>query len=452
MGSRSGNVSGGEPEQVQWAVVSANLFDVLAVRPALGRGFMATEDAPGAQPVAIISHALWQRRFGGAADAIGGDADARRSPDAGGRCAAGRLLVSDVPWHDRRLAAARRRPVDGRRFARGARSMGVVARLREGMSLAPARTQVDTIAAGLATAYPRFNTGRLIIVVPLSEQVTRGVQDGALVLLGAVACVLLIACANVAGLLLARGAARQRELTIRAALGASRRRLLRFQLAESLALASLGGLAGLLLAVWIVDLVLQFPLKTDSLFVPYAVSRSAIGVDAGGACVHRGRHAADVVRVRSRPRLACGPGRAMDALRAGVRATLSRRQRRARATLVVVEVAVAVALLVIAGLLLRSFSACQRSIPAFDPLACCRCRSTLSRAGYAQSERAAAFYREALDRLAALPGVLPRRLSNTCRSPASTRAPGSTSTAVRRPRAPTSNRRTTEASAPAISR
>ena len=400
-----GTLSGGEPEPVQWAVVSSSLFDVLSVRPALGRGFMATEDAPGAQPVAIISHGLWQRRFGGAADAIGGVVTLDDRPmQVVGVLPAGFSFLTFPGTTDVWLPLGAD-PASGRRFARGARSMGVVARLREGTSLASARTQVDTIAAGLATAHPRFNSGRRIIVVPLSEQVTRGVRDGALVLLGAVACVLLIACANVAGLLLARGAARQRELTIRAALGASRRRLLRFQLAESLALASLGGLAGLLLAVWIVDLVLQFPLKTDSLFVPYAVSRSAIRLDRAALAFTAGVTLLTSLLFGLAPAWPAARAAAMDALRAGVRATISRRQRRARATLVVAEVAVAVVLIVVAGLLLRAFARVSAVDPGFRPDGVLSMQITLSRAGYAQSERAAAFYREAIDRLAVLPGV-----------------------------------------------
>ena len=148
------------------------------------------------------------------------------------------------------------------------------------MTLGQARAEADAIAAGLAAKYPRFNTGRLFRLVPLRDQVVRGVKDAALVLLAAVSFVLLIACANVASLLLARATTRQRELTIRAALGASRRRLIRYQLAESAVLAAAGGGAGILLAVWLVDLLVTIPYRTDSLFVPYSVPRSAIGVDA----------------------------------------------------------------------------------------------------------------------------------------------------------------------------
>jgi putative ABC transport system permease protein len=400
-----GTVSGGEPEPVQWAVVSASVFDVLSVRPALGRRFTTAEDSPGTAPVAMISHGLWQRRFGGATDAIGGlvTLDDRPLHVIGVLPANFSFLTfpgtTDV-WLP--LGAD---PSNGRRFARGARSMGVIARLRENSSLDSARSEVDTIAGALAAAYPRFNTGRRIIVVPLSDQVTRGVRQGALVLLGAVACVLLIACANVAGLLLARGAARQRELTIRAVLGASRRRLLRLQLAESMVLASCGGLAGLLLAVWIVDLVLQIPVTTGSLFVPYAVARSTIHVDGAALAFTAGVTLLTSLLFGIAPALPAARAAAIDALRAGVRATLGQRQRRARATLVVAEVAVAVVLVVVAGLLLRAFARVSAVDPGFRPAGVLAMEINLSRNGYAQSGRAAAFYQEAIDRLTALPGV-----------------------------------------------
>ena len=400
-----GTLSGGEPEQVQWAVITSSLFEVLSVQPVLGRAFTGSEDQPGTPATAVISHALWQRRFGGAPDAVGAvlTLDDRPVHVIGVLPATFSFLTfpaaTDV-WLP--LGAD---PFGGRRFARGARSMGVVARLREGASLAGARVEVDTIAAGLAAANPRFNTGRRIIVVPLREQVTRGVRDGALVLLGAVACVLLIACANVAGLLLARGAARQRELTIRAALGASRRRLLRFQLAESLTLASLGGAAGLLLAVWVVDLLLQIPAQTGSIYVPYSVARGAIHVDAAAIGFTAAVTILATLLCGLIPAWPAARAAALEALRAGVRATTGRRHRRARGALVIAEIALAVALLVTAGLLLRAFARISGVDPGFRPDGVLSMEITLSRAGYAQVGRAAAFYQEAIDRLSAVQGV-----------------------------------------------
>jgi putative ABC transport system permease protein len=403
-----GTLTGGEPEQVQWAVVTASLFEVLDIGTALGRTFVAAEDKPGTAPVAVISHRLWQRRFGGASDAVGAtlNLDDRSVHIVGVLPASFSFLTfpsaTDV-WLP--LGAD---PVGGRRFARGARSMGVVARLRAEISLAAAAAEVETIGAALAAAQPRFNTGRRIIVVPLREQVTRGTRDAALVLLTAVGCVLLIACANVAGLLLARGAARQRELGIRAALGASRRRLIRFQLAESLALASMGGIAGLLLAVWIVDLLLQLPLRTDSFYVPYAVPRDSIHLDPVALLFTAAVTLLTALLFGLVPAWpAARDAATADAasLRSGARATAGRRQHRTRATLVVAEVALAVVLLVSAGLLLRAFERLSAVDPGFRPAGVLSMEITLSRASYARPDRAAAFYRETIDRLRAVPGV-----------------------------------------------
>ena len=402
-----GTVSGGEPEYVQFAVVTANLLDLLAVSPTLGRRFTDAEEVPGSPPVAIISHGLWQRRFGGSRDAIGATLtlDDRAIEIVG--VLPGNFSFLTFPSETDVWLPFGADPFSGRRYARGARSMGLLGRLRPEVSLTAIRGEVDTIAAGLATAYPRFNTGRRIVVVPLREQASRGVRDGALVLLTAVACVLLIGCANVAGLLVARGATRQRELAIRAALGASRQRLLRFQLAESFVLASIGGAAGLLLAVWILDLLLQLPLRTDSLFVPYSVPRDSIHLDTAALAVTAAITIVTALVFGVFPAwpAARTAARHDAALRAGMRSTAGRRQHRGRAALVIAEVAVAVTLLVSAGLLLRAFARVSATDPGFRADGILSMEIALSRTVYARPERASAFYRESLERLAALPGV-----------------------------------------------
>jgi putative ABC transport system permease protein len=402
-----GTVSGGEPDQVQWAVVTASLFDALAVKPVVGRAFNAGEDKPGTPAVAVISHGLWQRRFGGGADAVGSTLNLDDRPiEIVGVLPAGFSFLTFPGETDVWLPLGAD-PFAGRRFARGARSLGVLGRLRADASLETARAEADTIAADLAAAYPRFNTGRRITVVPLRDQVGRGVRDGAVVLLAAVGCVLLIACANVAGLLLARGAVRQRELIIRSALGASRRRLLRFQFAESLVLASLGGVAGLLLAVWSVDLLLQWPLRTDSLYVPYSVPRSSIHLDPAALAFTAGITLVTAVLFGLLPAwpAANAAATADAALRAGVRSTPGRRQHRARSLLVIGEVAGAVALLVSAGLLLKAFTRLSAVDPGFRPSGVLSIEVALSRPPYADPHRRVAFFSEAIERLAALPGV-----------------------------------------------
>jgi putative ABC transport system permease protein len=401
-----GNLTGGgEPEQVQWAVVTANLFEILGVTPALGRSFAAAEERPGSPPVAIITHALWQRRFEGSPDVIGRTLTVdNRSLEIVGVLPRDFSFVTFPSRTDVWLPLGAD-PSDGRRFNRGGRSMGVVARLRPAMTLAQARAEGDTIAAGLAAAHPFFNTGRRFAIVPLRDQVAREARDGAFILFAAVACVLFIACANVSSLMLARAITRQREVQIRAALGGSRWRVLRLQLAESLLLAGAGGAAGLLLAVWLVDLLAKIPYRTDSLYVPYAVSRDALHIDPIALAFTVVVTVGSALLFSIAPTVRQWTPRAIDALRAGSRATADRSQRRIGAVLVVGEVALALTLLVSAGLMLRSVVRLQHVDPGFSPEGTLSLQVTLSRRSYPTPAAQAGFFTEAVARLRSLPGV-----------------------------------------------
>ena len=283
--------------------------------------------------------------------------------------------------------------------------MGVLGRLGSGVGLAKARAEADTIAAGLASEYPFFNTGRRFALVPLREQVARDVRSGALALFGAVACVLFIACANVSSLMLARATGQHRETLIRAALGASRWRLLRLQLAESLLISTAGGAGGLLLAVWLVDLLVRLPYRSDSLYVPYAVARESIGLDLSALAFTVAVTVGSAILFSLAPALRPRQPRHHDVLRAGTRATADRPQRRLRAILVVAEVALALVLLVSAGLMTRSLLHLQNVDPGFSPAGVISMRITLSRSAYSSTPRQTAFYDEALSRVRALPGV-----------------------------------------------
>jgi putative ABC transport system permease protein len=395
----------GDAEQVQWAVVTANLFDVLGVAPAFGRSFQAQEDRPGTPPIAIITYALWQRKFGAAPDVVGRTlvVDNRAMEIVG-------ILPSEFsfltfPSKTDIWIPLGADPSDGRRFTRGGRSMGVLGRLRRGVTLAEARAEADTIAAGLATAYPFFNTGRRFAVVPLGEQVARDVRAGALALFGAVACVLFIACANVSSLMLARATGQHRDFLIRAALGASRWRLLRLQLAESLLLSAAGGAAGLLLAVWLVDVLVRLPYRSDSFYVPFAVARETIGIDLSALAVTLAMTLGSAVLFSLAPALRQRQPRHQDVLRAGTRATTDRSQRRLRAVLVVAEVAVALVLLVAAGLMTRSLLHLRQVDPGFSPTGVLSVQVTLARSVYGTPARQSQFYADALERLGRLPGV-----------------------------------------------
>jgi putative ABC transport system permease protein len=395
----------GDAEQVQWAVVTANLFDVLGISPVMGRSFHAQEDRTGTPPIAVISHSLWQRKFGAAPDIVGRTLvlDNRTLEIVG-------ILPSDFsfltfPSKTEVWMPLGADPFEGRRFARGARSMGVLGRLRQGVTLAEARAEADTIAKGIATAEPFFNTGRRFAVVPLVEQVARDVRTGALALFGAVACVLFIACANVSSLMLARATGQHRDLLIRAALGASRWRLLRLQLAESLLLSAAGGAGGLLLAVWLVDVLVRLPYRSDSLYVPYAVARESIGIDLSALAFTMAVTLGSAVLFSLAPALRQRQPRHQDVLRAGTRATADRPQRRLRALLVVAEVALALVLLVAAGLMTRSLMQLRSVDPGFSPAGVLSVQVNLSRSAYSSPARQSQFVGEALEGLRALPGV-----------------------------------------------
>jgi putative ABC transport system permease protein len=240
-----GNLSADQPEQVQFAVTTASFFGVLGTRPALGRAFRDADDRTGAPAVAIVSHGLWQRRFGGDPALVG------RAIRVDGRPYE---VVGILPASFRFLGVQRDTdvwlplgsdPFGDRRYARGVRGAGVIGGLRTGATLAAAQTEMDALAADLARAYPGENRGRGIRVLSLREQVVGNLRAAVLVLSGAVVVLLLIACANVANLLLARATARRRELAIRAALGAGRGRLLRQLFAEYTVLGLAGGMLGL---------------------------------------------------------------------------------------------------------------------------------------------------------------------------------------------------------------
>jgi putative ABC transport system permease protein len=401
-----GNVTGtAEPEQVQWAVVTANLFGMLGVTPQLGRSFDASEDRPGAAPVAIITHALWQRRFGGAPDVLDRTVilDNRALQVVG-------VLQPDFSFLTFPSATDVWMPLgadpsQGRRFTRGGRSMGVLGRLRSGKTLADARAEGDAIAAALASAHPFFNTGRRISIVPLREQVAREARGTGYALFGAVVCVLLIACANVSSLMLARAAGRQRDFLIRSALGASRWRLVRHQLAESLLISIAGGGAGLLLSVWLIELLASFPYRTDSLFVPFAVARDTLGIDAAALAFTMLVTMGSALVFSLGPALRHWAPRQPAMLVASAGATADRPQRRFRAVLVAGEVALAVVLLASAGLMLKSTALLQRVDPGFSSAGVLSLQMTLSRSSYSTPARRAAFYGEALERLHLLPGV-----------------------------------------------
>jgi predicted permease len=404
------NLTGsGDPERLLAAQASADLFAVLRVNAALGRTFTSEEDAPGANPVVVLSHGLWQRRFGGDPAIVGRNITLNgRSFIVVGVMPAGFLYPNRVElWV----------PL-GQLFQPSWRNrdnhLGLfgVARLKHGVTLEQARDDLNRIAVNLEQLYPATNREQRAALTPLQETYVRDISLALWTLLGAVGFVLLIACANVANLLLARAASRQKEMAVRAALGASRWRLVRQLVVESVLLGLAGGGLGLLLAVWGVDLILA--IRPD--YIPRA---SEIGVDGRVLLFTATVSMLTGIIVGLVPALQVSKPDLLEGLKeSGRGATWERNV--FRSGLVVTEVALTLVLLIGAGLLLRSFQRLQQVNPGFDYEHLLSFSVTLPAGKYPESQQRINFAREVLPKLRALPGVeeaavssgLPLRFNN----------------------------------------
>ena len=396
MAPQSFNLTGaGEPERFDGRRVSGNLFSLLGVEPQLGRGFLASEDQPGRGQVVILSYGLWQRRFAGDRAIIGKPITLNGEsftvigvmPRAFQLPSFKDQLWVPLAFNSKEAAS------------RGNHYLEVMARLKPGVSIKQARTEMETIALRLQQQYPEENTRIGITLVPVHEQVVGDIKPALLLLLGAVGFVLLIACANVANLLLARSAARQKEIALRLALGAGRARLTRQFLTESLLLAALGGGLGLILALLGLDL-----LKT---FIPDTISQAqTIRID--------GRVLSFTVLVSLVTGIVFGLAPATQASHLNLNGSLKEggrdssagsRGNRMRNGLVVVEVAVSFVLLIGAGLLINSFIHLRRLDPGFRADHLLAMKIQLPELKYPEQVQRSSFYSELTRRVQTLPGV-----------------------------------------------
>jgi putative ABC transport system permease protein len=392
---------GPQPEQIAGAAVSGNFLPMLGVAPLLGRNFQPDEEKPNASRVVLLGHGFWQRRFGGNPAAIGQALTLDDRPftiigvmppsfDGAGSAGLTRNARRDL-WIPLTLVEAG--------ASRAANFFDVFARLKPGATISTAQAEIDAIMQRLEKAFPETNAGRGGKVLSLSDLVFGDVQSTLWLLLGAVMLVLLIACSNVANLLFARTTLRSGEIAMRAALGASRSRLIRQFFTESLVLSFVGCVAGLILA-WV-------SLQTFTSILPANVPRmDSVAID--------GRVLAFTMLISLLTGITFGLAPAWQGAQTDVNATLKAASRhnpggvgrtRTRNALVVTQVALSLVLLMAAGLLLKSFVALRSVDPGFEPRNVLSLRVDLSREKYGNSQKRSAYYAQLLAELKNLPGV-----------------------------------------------
>jgi len=411
VGRSTANLSGScgpgatcEPERVPGYLVSPNLFSLLGASPALGRAFTSSDGARGAEPVVMLSHSLWMRRFGGDSSIIG------RAINVSGRLRAvigvmpAAVRFPDAPigflgergelWFPYSWEASRGEE-------RGNQYLGFLARRKPDASLDQVRVDLATISSRFKSSWPdRYNMTTVtwgLAARPLRDEMVGDIRRPLLVVLGAVLMLMLIACANVAHLSLARGAGRRQEFAVRAALGAGRMRLVRHLLTENLLLGALAGVIGIGIAMVSTRGLVQL----DPGMIPQL---DATRVDGGVLLFALLATTFCAALVGIVPALRQSSASVHDAIRAG-RGGAAQPRRRIRSLLVVAEVAMALVILVGAGLLTRSFLALQRVDQGFNPGPTLTFMVTLPRARYDSSAKMVAFHERLQQRLGAIPGV-----------------------------------------------
>ena len=387
---------GAEPEAVPRAGVTTGFFSVLGVQPVLGRALVPEDDKPasfngGRGTVAIISHGLWKRRFGSDPAIIGRVVQMKSRP---------LTVIGVMPpgfEYPEQTQIWVNSAVNLSEEPRDNRAWSAIARLNSNVDLKQAQTRVSGINARLDKQFHETNKGWDVSLWTLHERLVREVKPSLLALLGAVGLVLLIACANVANLLLARSAARQKEIAIRAAMGASRTRVLRQMLTESILLSAIGGIAGLILSIWLTDVLMSMlpesAPRLEHIGIDYRVLAFALGVSALTGILF------GIV-----PALQASKLDVTSALKEGGRSGEGHRRTSARSLLLIGEVALSLMLLVGAGLLIKSFLRLQEIRPGFNAHNVLIANLALPYPKY-QYEQFEEFFRQLKERLEAAPGV-----------------------------------------------
>ena len=392
------NLTGaGEPERLQGRLVSAEFLSTLGVKPFLGRDFLIQDDQPGASPTAMLSYGLWSRRFGGDQSVIGKQITLNNQSFT--------VIAVTPAEFQYGLDADITVPIglQADRFkARGSDpGISVLARLKQNVSLKQAESELNVIYARLEQQYPQSNTGRRAVLMPLHEAFVGDVRQPLLILLGAVALVLLIACANVANLLLVRASTRRREISVRVALGASRARIVRQLLTESVLLAAIGGALGVVLAYWGTGFIaFQLPdgvprLHESTVDASVLLFTLAVSILTG-------------LLFGLAPTLQASRLNLTESLKEGDRGSSGERQR-FRSALVIGEVALTLTLLVGAGLLVQSFRRVLRVDPGFKPQNLLTMQVSVNNA---DGRQIANFFEQLQNNISRLPGVEAVAVSN----------------------------------------
>jgi len=389
----------GDPFVIDTSVVTPDLFTTFQVQPILGRAFVPEDGKPGAAPVVILSENLWRGSFGSDANIVGNSITLDKRAFT---------VIGVMPSYFRFPQVQQSRQiwipiVDDPLFGswmerRGGHWLRLTGRVKPGVTLDQAHSEFDAIADRLAKQYPEDNDGWTVRMIPLRDFLVGELKTPLLVLLGAVGLVLLIACANIANLLLARATSRSREIAVRATLGAGRSRLVRQLLSETLVLSIIGGLAGVALAYYGVHVLTAFlppelP-QINSIHIDYAVLGFALALSVFASCA-----------VGLVPAFLVAGSDLQSTLREGGRSGESSTSRRARNVLASAEIALALVLLVAAGLLLRSFSKLAEVSPGFQVEHMVKAEVALPRAQYATPQQWFAFSDNLLSRLQSQPGM-----------------------------------------------
>jgi putative ABC transport system permease protein len=381
------------PERISGAPVSANFFEVLGVPPLIGRTFLEGEDQQGNNRVVVLSYQLWQRNFGGDAGILG-----RNVPIGGENFTVIGVMPASFrfPFRSTELWV----PLvfsPSQVSNRGSHAFFVLGRMKPGVTLDKAKEQMISIARGIEQQFPDQQTGRSVMLVLLQEEIVSNIRPALMVLLGAVGFVLLIACTNVGNLLLARAAGRRKEIAIRTALGAGRWRIIRQLLTESLLLSIAGGVLGLLIAIWGVQLLV-------ALAQNYLPRAHEVGLDWRVVLFTLSVSLLAGIGFGLVPALQVSKIEVQGVLKEGTGGN-SPGQNWLRGLLVVAEIGSAMVLLIGAGLMIKSFLHLQQLEPGLNPENVLTLRFSLPEAKYNSTQTVANFHQQILERVSALPGV-----------------------------------------------